>query len=146
MARKKTVDAKIIKLADKTSKLRAITFSPAPRWSVKSSLSISNANAPAAGHCNKDPAPKTAGASARLLGTMAMLGGFETVESAMRWFELADSKGGSIAMVIASVYAKGQGVVKNCDLARYWIQKAIAAGYENANGELRSGFNGQCHR
>ena len=107
MARKKTVDAKIIKLADKTSKLRAITFSPAPRWSVKSSLSISNATAPAAGHCNKDPAPKTAGGISEASWHNGMLGEFETAESAMRWFELADSKGDSIAMVnVASVTQK----------------------------------------
>jgi (p)ppGpp synthase/HD superfamily hydrolase len=31
-------DAKIIKLADKTSNLRAITFSPSPKWSVKRRL------------------------------------------------------------------------------------------------------------
>jgi (p)ppGpp synthase/HD superfamily hydrolase len=31
-ASKKTNDAKIIKLADKTSNMRAITFSPAPNW------------------------------------------------------------------------------------------------------------------
>ena len=37
-AGKKTDDAKIIKLADKTSNLRAITFSPAPNWSVKRRL------------------------------------------------------------------------------------------------------------
>ncbi len=37
-ASKKTNDAKIIKLADKTSNLRAITFSPAPNWSVKRRL------------------------------------------------------------------------------------------------------------
>ena len=35
---KKTSDAKIIKLADKTSNMRAITFSPAPNWSVKRRL------------------------------------------------------------------------------------------------------------
>jgi (p)ppGpp synthase/HD superfamily hydrolase len=37
-ARKKSKDAKIIKLADKTSNMRAITFSPAPSWSVKRRL------------------------------------------------------------------------------------------------------------
>ena len=37
-ASKKTNDAKIIKLADKTSNMRAITFSPAPNWSVKRRL------------------------------------------------------------------------------------------------------------
>jgi guanosine-3',5'-bis(diphosphate) 3'-pyrophosphohydrolase len=34
-AGKKSKDAKLIKLADKTSNLRAVTFSPAPNWSVK---------------------------------------------------------------------------------------------------------------
>jgi guanosine-3',5'-bis(diphosphate) 3'-pyrophosphohydrolase len=34
-AHKKSKDAKIIKLADKNSNLRAITFSPSPNWSVK---------------------------------------------------------------------------------------------------------------
>lgn len=34
-ASKKTHDASIIKLADKTSNMRAITFRPAPNWSVK---------------------------------------------------------------------------------------------------------------
>ena len=33
-----TNDAKIIKLVDKTSNMRAITFSPAPNWSVKCRL------------------------------------------------------------------------------------------------------------
>ena len=37
-AGKKTNDAKIIKLADKTSNMRAIAFSPAPSWSVKRRL------------------------------------------------------------------------------------------------------------
>jgi (p)ppGpp synthase/HD superfamily hydrolase len=37
-ARGKSDDAKIIKLADKTSNMRAITFSPAPSWSVKRRL------------------------------------------------------------------------------------------------------------
>jgi (p)ppGpp synthase/HD superfamily hydrolase len=37
-AHKKSEAAKIIKLADKTSNLRAITFSPAPNWSVKRRL------------------------------------------------------------------------------------------------------------
>jgi (p)ppGpp synthase/HD superfamily hydrolase len=37
-ANKKSQQAKIIKLADKTSNLRAITFSPAPTWSVKRKL------------------------------------------------------------------------------------------------------------
>ena len=37
-AGKKTNDAKIIKLADKTSNMLAITFSPAPSWSVKRRL------------------------------------------------------------------------------------------------------------
>jgi hypothetical protein len=89
---------------------------------------------------------KTAGAAARLLGTMAMLGEFETARSAMQWFQLAASKGDSIAMAdIASLFAKGLGVAKNCDFARDWVQKAIAAGYQSAKAELRSGFNGQCH-
>ena len=37
-AGKKSNDAKIIKLADKTSNMRAITYSPAPNWSVKRRL------------------------------------------------------------------------------------------------------------
>jgi (p)ppGpp synthase/HD superfamily hydrolase len=37
-AYKKSKDAKIVKLADKTSNMRAITFSPAPNWSVKRRL------------------------------------------------------------------------------------------------------------
>jgi (p)ppGpp synthase/HD superfamily hydrolase len=37
-AHKKSKDAKIIKLADKTSNMRATTFSPAPSWSVKRRL------------------------------------------------------------------------------------------------------------
>jgi (p)ppGpp synthase/HD superfamily hydrolase len=37
-AHKKSDDAKRIKLADKTSNLRAITFSPPPDWSVKRRL------------------------------------------------------------------------------------------------------------
>jgi hypothetical protein len=37
-AGKKSNDAKIIKLADKTSNMRAITFSPAPNWTVKRRL------------------------------------------------------------------------------------------------------------
>lgn len=37
-ASKKSNEAKIIKLADKTSNMRAITFSPAPSWSVKRRL------------------------------------------------------------------------------------------------------------
>ena len=37
-AHTKSKNAKIIKLADKTSNLRAITFSPAPAWSVKRRL------------------------------------------------------------------------------------------------------------
>ncbi len=37
-ASQKSQDAKIIKLADKTSNMHAITFSPAPNWSVKRRL------------------------------------------------------------------------------------------------------------
>ena len=37
-AAKKSSNAKIIKLADKTSNLRAITASPSPDWSVKRRL------------------------------------------------------------------------------------------------------------
>jgi GTP diphosphokinase / guanosine-3',5'-bis(diphosphate) 3'-diphosphatase len=37
-AHKKSDDAKLIKLADKTSNLRAITFSPPPDWSAKRRL------------------------------------------------------------------------------------------------------------
>jgi (p)ppGpp synthase/HD superfamily hydrolase len=37
-ASEKSNDAKLIKLADKTSNLRAITLSPAPNWSVKRRL------------------------------------------------------------------------------------------------------------
>src|SRR5450759_2381884 len=37
-AHRKSQNAKIIKLADRTSNLRAITFSPAPAWSVKRKL------------------------------------------------------------------------------------------------------------
>lgn len=37
-AAKKSNQAKLIKLADKTSNLRAIAFSPAPEWSVKRRL------------------------------------------------------------------------------------------------------------
>ena len=37
-ASKKSFRAKIIKLADKTSNLRAITASPSPEWSVKRRL------------------------------------------------------------------------------------------------------------
>ena len=37
-ASKKSIDAKIIKLADKTSNMRAIAFSSAPNWSVKRRL------------------------------------------------------------------------------------------------------------
>ena len=37
-AGKKSREAKLIKLADKTSNLRAIAFSPAPEWSVKRRL------------------------------------------------------------------------------------------------------------
>lgn len=37
-ARIKSNDAKIIKLADKTNNLRAIAFSPSPKWSVKRQL------------------------------------------------------------------------------------------------------------
>jgi len=39
---KKSDDAKRIKLADKTSNLRAITFSPPPDWSVKRRLEYIN--------------------------------------------------------------------------------------------------------
>jgi (p)ppGpp synthase/HD superfamily hydrolase len=37
-AHKKSTQAKMLKLADKTSNLRAITFSPSPEWSVKRRL------------------------------------------------------------------------------------------------------------
>src|ERR1035437_10952045 len=35
---KKSDQAKLIKLADKTSNLRAITFSPSPEWSIRRRL------------------------------------------------------------------------------------------------------------
>ena len=88
---------------------------------------------------------KTAGAAARLLGTMSVLGEFADNRGAMFWFQQAAARGDSIAMAnIASLFANGQGAEKNCDFARDWIQKAIAAGYENAKEDLRSGFGGQC--
>jgi TPR repeat protein len=96
---------------------------------------------------------KTAAAAARLLGTMSMLGELETLpwarqfpmQTAMSWFQRAAWKGDSFAMAnIASLYAKGQGVAKDCDAAQEWAQKAIAAGYESAREQLRSGFGGQC--
>jgi len=37
-AHKKSREAKLVKLADKTSNLRAVTLSPAPDWSVKRRL------------------------------------------------------------------------------------------------------------
>jgi (p)ppGpp synthase/HD superfamily hydrolase len=41
-ASKKSTEAKIIKLADKTSNLRAIAVSPAPEWSIKRRLDYVN--------------------------------------------------------------------------------------------------------
>jgi GTP diphosphokinase / guanosine-3',5'-bis(diphosphate) 3'-diphosphatase len=41
-ASKKSTQAKLIKLADKTSNLRAITFSPSPEWSVRRRLDYIN--------------------------------------------------------------------------------------------------------
>jgi TPR repeat protein len=45
---------------------------------------------------------------------------------------------------LSELYAKGNGVSKDCATARHWLKKAIVAGYENAKQNLRSGFNGQC--
>jgi TPR repeat protein len=45
---------------------------------------------------------------------------------------------------IGELYARAQGVPKNCVTARQWIEKAITAGYEHAKQNLRSGFEGQC--
>jgi TPR repeat protein len=87
---------------------------------------------------------KVVGTAARLLGTMSLLGEFST-GNAMSWFLRAADKGDSIAMAeVASLYAEGQLILKNCDRAREWVQKAIAAGYEKAKVELRSGFGGKC--
>jgi hypothetical protein len=87
---------------------------------------------------------KTAGSAERLLGTMSMLGEFDDPLGAIIRFDRAAARGDSIAMAnLASIYA-GQGPNKNCDVAREWIQKAIAAGNENAKEELRSRFGGQC--
>jgi TPR repeat protein len=78
---------------------------------------------------------------------MALLGEFGYgAMDAMTWFNVAAQKGDSVAMAnLASLWAQGRGVaVKNCEVARDWAQKAIAAGYENAKEELQSGFGGQC--
>jgi tetratricopeptide (TPR) repeat protein len=64
---------------------------------------------------------------------------------AVRWFDLAANQGDGAAMSnVGELLAKGQGVQKDCDSARQWVESAIAAGYEDANQNLRSGFDGQC--
>jgi hypothetical protein len=86
---------------------------------------------------------KIAGSAERLLGTMSMLGEFEDPLGAEIRFDRAADRGDSVAMAnLASIYAGGPR--KNCDVARQWMQKAIAAGYENGKEELRSRFGGQC--
>jgi tetratricopeptide (TPR) repeat protein len=46
---------------------------------------------------------------------------------------------------IGELYAKGQGVQKNCDYARRWLDQAARAGVEVAKRDLLSGVDGQCH-
>ena len=46
---------------------------------------------------------------------------------------------------IGELYAKGQGVQKNCDYARRWLDQAARAGVEVAKQNLLSGVDGQCH-
>lgn len=66
-------------------------------------------------------------------------------EHANRDFSIAANKGSWAAMSnIAELYAKGQGVPKDCVSARQWVEKAAAAGLEDAKRYLRSGFDGQC--
>jgi Trypsin-like peptidase domain len=87
---------------------------------------------------------KTAGSAERLLGTMSMLGEFEDPLGAIIRFGRAADKGDGMAMFyLAGIYA-GQETKYSCDQARAWVQKAIAAGYEDGKQELRSGFGGKC--
>jgi hypothetical protein len=95
---------------------------------------------------SSDASDKEVAAAADLLGTMALRGEFGYAMDAMTWFHVAANKGDSVAMAnIARLWAQGFGVrEKNCDFARQWLQKAIAAGFDDAMGLLQSGYDGQC--
>ena len=83
--------------------------------------------------------------AANLVGHMYAMGEGTPKDygSAMHWFLIAANKGNSAGMSnIGELYAKGQSIPKDCDTARQWVEKAIAAGFEDAKRELQSGFNG----
>jgi TPR repeat protein len=54
----------------------------------------------------------------------------------------ADSGFVPAQMMIALMYARGQGVTKDCEIARRWFERAAAQGADNARAWLVS--NDEC--
>ena len=65
-------------------------------------------------------------------------------DQAMHWYRLAADKGNSGAMTMIATYYAAR-IQPDCNSARSWLKKAIAAGNEIAKQDLRSGFEGRCH-
>ena len=85
---------------------------------------------------------KMAARAANRIGSIYVRG--HDYGQAMQWYRAAADKGDGHAMdMIATFYASH--VLPDCNSARNWIKKAIAAGNEDAKQDLRSGFNGRCH-
>ena len=65
---------------------------------------------------------------------------------ALRWEIQAADHGSRVAMIsIARAYAVGaEGVAKDCDTARFWLEKALSAGDVVAHSPLHDGFGGAC--
>jgi TPR repeat protein len=45
---------------------------------------------------------------------------------------------------IGWMVARGEGVTKDCSIARQWLEKAAAAGDASAKNNLGNGVNGAC--
>jgi hypothetical protein len=64
----------------------------------------------------------------------------------MHWYRMAANQGNTFAQNnIGYMVARGEGVGKDCAVARQWLERAAAAGSELARSNLRSGVNGVCH-
>jgi TPR repeat protein len=64
---------------------------------------------------------------------------------AAEWYRKAAQQGVPLAQYqIGLMTARGQGVEKDCAVAKNWLEAAKARGYEEAEGNLRSGAAGAC--
>jgi TPR repeat protein len=88
--------------------------------------------------------------SAKAMLQVSFLYGMGLVQGApgeaLRWEIQAADHGSRMAMIsVARAYAGGvQGAAKDCDTARYWLEKASSGGDAEARSYLHNGFGGTC--